>query len=179
MKLVVLALAVMMLSTSAVADTVHPALQAKVSGWQATDDGSLGDSRTPLAEAYQEIRSEFDALDSIDLAQVRRLTRRIQRLSKKHYRAEAVDSWPTIAQVLAADGDDCDGLELLAYWALRDAGEPVWRAVVGHVPSGAFHAVTLWGDPSDPFVLDPTGQMTKRVRKMSFFANWKIVSKFN
>ena len=179
MKLAIMVLALVLVAPLASSETVHPALRTKVRGWQAAASNDLGASQTPLAKAYGKMRREFDSLEGIGLSDVRRLVIRVQRLSKRHYQSETVDHWPTLAQVLAKGGDDCDGLELLTYWALKDAGEPVWRAVVGHGPSGTFHAVTLWGDPSDPYVLDPTGQMTKRVRHLSFFTSWKIVAKFN
>ena len=42
------------------------------------------------------------------------------------------DDWPTVSETLDGDGDDCDGLELLAYTMLRDLGfgeNSVYRAI--------------------------------------------------
>jgi len=172
-----IALIALTATTASSADLVHPALESKVTGWQAVASGDLGKGGTALASSYQKLRGRF--VGPFELSDIRLLASKVQRLSRKHYRSEVGDSWPTLAQVLESGGDDCDGLELLAYWTLRDAGEPVWRAVFLNADANLAHAVTLWGDPADPYVLDPTGLMSKKVQRLSFFKSWKIVARFN
>ena len=87
-----------------------------------------------------------------------------------------LDRWPTLVEVLHSRGDDCDGLELLAYHALRQLGfeaDRVYRAVVLRPATGEHHMVTLWfEDPTDPWVLDPTATMTTKLRRLSELPGW-------
>jgi len=87
-----------------------------------------------------------------------------------------IDHWPTLPEVLASDGDDCDGLELLAYHALRDLGFPkdrVYRAVLKESRLARHHMVTLWfEDRNDPWVLDPTATITTRFVRLSEIGHW-------
>ncbi len=87
-----------------------------------------------------------------------------------------VDHWPTLAEVLAHDGDDCDGLELLTFHALRQMGFPedrVYRAVLHRPRFDQHHMVTLWfEDGNDPWVLDPTATITNRLRRLSELQGW-------
>ena len=74
-------------------------------------------------------------------------------------------------EFFAANGDDCDGLDLIAYELMRDAGfsaDETYRLVVRRERDGANHMVTLWfEDRSDPWVIDATGAMTLEMRKFS------------
>jgi hypothetical protein len=94
-----------------------------------------------------------------------------------------IDRWPTLIEVLHASGDDCDGLELLAYHALRQLGfeaDRVYRAIVLRPSTGEHHMVTLWfEDPTDPWVLDPTATMTTRLRRLSELEAWIPLKLFN
>ncbi|MHA7839234.1 MAG: hypothetical protein ACX98W_17375, partial [bacterium] len=67
----------------------------------------------------------------------------IQTEAKQHYREDgAVDHWATLEETLARNGDDCDGLELLAFHALRDLGfaqSEVYRAIVVRPSDGQHH----------------------------------------
>ena len=96
----------------------------------------------------------------------------IQSEAKQHYREDgAVDHWATLEETLARGGDDCDGLELLAFHALRDLGfadTEVYRSIVVRPSDGQHHMVTLWfEDATDPWVIDPTGAMTLGMPRMS------------
>ena len=94
-----------------------------------------------------------------------------------------VDHWPTLPEVLASEGDDCDGLELLAYHALRDLGFPkdrVYRAILKDTRFGRHHMVTLWfEDGRDPWVLDPTATITTRFLRLSEIGGWVPLKLFS
>ena len=87
-----------------------------------------------------------------------------------------VDHWATLEETLSANGDDCDGLELLAFHALRDLGfgsHEVYRAIVVRPEDGQHHMVTLWFEtPDDPWVIDPTGAMTLGMPRMTEMPAW-------
>lgn len=107
----------------------------------------------------------------------------IQAEAKQVYREDgAVDHWATFEETLARGGDDCDGLELLVFHALRDLGfaeTEVYRAIVVRPSDGQHHMVTLWfEDPEDPWVLDPTGAMTLGMPRMSELPEWKPIKVF-
>ena len=108
----------------------------------------------------------------------------IQGQAREHYVADgAVDHWATFEETLRENGDDCDGLELLVYHGLRDLGfgeNEVYRAIVYRPSDGQHHMVTLWfEDPSDPWVLDPTGAMTSAMLLMSELPNWVPLKLFS
>ena len=101
----------------------------------------------------------------------------IQSEAKQHYVEDGpVDHWATLEETLQANGDDCDGLELLTYHALRELGfseTEVYRAIVYRASDKQHHMVTLWfEDPHDPWVIDPTGAMTSRMQRMSQIPRW-------
>lgn len=107
----------------------------------------------------------------------------IQTEAKQHYREDgAVDHWATLEETLARGGDDCDGLELLAFHALRDLGfaaSEVYRAIVVRPSDGQHHMVTLWfEDAKDPWVIDPTGAMTLGMPRMSELREWMPIKVF-
>jgi len=87
-----------------------------------------------------------------------------------------LDQWPTLPEVLASEGDDCDGLELLSYHALRNLGFPedrVYRAILKESRFGRHHMVTLWfEDADDPWVLDPTATITNHLVRLSEVGDW-------
>src|SRR5690606_29851267 len=110
-------------------------------------------------------------------ALARALAAWLQEQSRIHYVPDgAIDRWATLEETLARDGDDCDGLELLAYHLLLDMGfgdDRVYRAIVLRPADGQHHMVTLWfEDPHDPWVLDPTGAMTSGMPRMSQVPGW-------
>jgi hypothetical protein len=108
----------------------------------------------------------------------------IQAEAKVHYREDgAVDHWATLEETLARGGDDCDGLELLAFHALRDLGfadSEVYRAIVVRPSDGQHHMVTLWFEQAgDPWVIDPTGAMTLGMPLMSELEDWVPIKVFS
>ena len=122
----------------------------------------------------------------------RRLAKKIntwsQREARRHYRIEderdpRKDNWPTFDELLANNGDDCDGLDLIVYGLLIDFGfEPdrVYRAIVKRDRDRGNHMVTLWfEDPHDPWVLDATGAMTFTMLRFSETEGWTPIKVFN
>jgi hypothetical protein len=108
----------------------------------------------------------------------------IQGQAKQHYVADgAIDHWATLEETLSGDGDDCDGLELLTFHALRDLGfdrSEVYRAIVYRPSDGQHHMVTLWfEDRDDPWVIDPTGAMTLGMPRMSEMPAWVPLKVFS
>lgn len=131
-----------------------------------------------LRSKYFEFRAERKRAMAADVAAW------IQSEAKKHYREDgAVDHWATLEETLARGGDDCDGLELLAFHALRDLGfaaTEVYRAIVVRPSDGQHHMVTLWfEDPRDPWVIDPTGAMTLGMPRMSDLGDWVPIKVFS
>ena len=108
----------------------------------------------------------------------------IQGQSRSHYVADGpIDHWATLEETLRGNGDDCDGLELLVYHALRDLGfseNEVYRAIVYRPSDGQHHMVTLWfEDRDDPWVIDPTGAMTTGMPLMSSMPEWVPLKVFS
>jgi hypothetical protein len=179
----------------------------KIAGWQRrerVDDGRqlgrIGGSPSVEADAGDAKRSmvareraddadglrdkyfSFRAERRRDLA--RDVTSWIQSQAKDHYVADGpIDHWATLEETLRGNGDDCDGLELLVYHALRDLGfgdSEVYRAVVYRPSDGQHHMVTLWfEDRNDPWVIDPTGAMTRNMLRMSQMPQWVPIKVFS
>jgi hypothetical protein len=106
----------------------------------------------------------------------------------KHYRIEEspdleTDAWPTSQELFVQNGDDCDGIDLIAYNLMLELGfreDEIFRAVVRRDRDGEFHMVTLWfEDPADPWVVDTTGAMTMRLRRVSELPGWTVAVVFN
>jgi len=124
-----------------------------------------------LRERYSRYRQDTRREIARDLADW------MQSVAKRHYVADGlVDHWATLEETLDRNGDDCDGLELLAFHFLRDQGfsaDEVFRAVIYRPKDGQHHMVTLWfEDPRDPWVIDPTGAMTTGMPRMSERPDW-------
>ncbi len=131
-----------------------------------------------LREKYAEFRREQKR------ALARELAEWVQENARGHYRPDgAVDHWATLEETLARDGDDCDGLELLAFNLLRELGftpSEVFRAIVFRPEDGQHHMVTLWFEtPEDPWVIDPTGAMTRGMPHMSEVPGWVPLKVFS
>ena len=119
----------------------------------------------------------------------RRITEWSQRTARKHYKLDpgnndpVYDRWPTVGELLANNGDDCDGLDLIAYQLLREFGFPsdrIFRAIVRRNRDNANHMVTLWfEDPNDPWILDATGAVTVQFRRASDLPGWTPPKLFN
>jgi len=113
----------------------------------------------------------------------RELAAWIQSQARAHYIADGpIDHWATFEETLRSNGDDCDGLELLVYHALRDLGfgqTEVYRSIVYRPSDGQHHMVTLWfEDRNDPWVIDPTGAMTRGMPRMSDLPDWIPIKVF-
>lgn len=123
---------------------------------------------SPLAEEYvhfaRELRREI----------VERTVKWVQTNSGLYFEEDGeIDHWPTLADVLERGGDDCDGMDVLTFELLRTAGferGEIYRAVLVHKETQLHHMVTLWfpaAERDNPFVLDPTGDVTPIVRRLS------------
>ena len=157
-------------SGPAVESAGYSAANAQLPADQAADSG--------LRAKYFEFRAERKRGFARDVAVW------IQSAAKLHYREDgAVDHWATLEETLARGGDDCDGLELLVFHALRDLGfaeSEVYRAIVVRPSDGQHHMVTLWfEDSSDPWVIDPTGAMTLGMPRMSELPEWTPIKVFS
>jgi hypothetical protein len=130
---------------------------------------------TPEAERLRDKFLRFRAEHRRGMA--RELAAWLQEQAKLHYVPDGViDRWATLEETLARNGDDCDGLELLAFHLLLDLGfreDEVYRAIVFRPGDGQHHMVTLWfEDGGDPWVIDPTGAMTGGMPRMSEVPGW-------
>jgi len=168
----------------------------KISGWQAREraehvdlavapasvsgagDGGPAPEAATLREKFASFRREQQRKQASEVAAW------IQENARSHYRPDgAFDHWATLDETLAADGDDCDGLELLAFNLLRELGfskAEVFRAIVVRPADGQHHMVTLWFEsPDDPWVIDPTGAMTSGMPRMSEVPGWQPLRVFD
>jgi hypothetical protein len=119
----------------------------------------------------------------------KRVTDWAQHLARRYYKWDPnsqdpnFDHWPTVGELLGNNGDDCDGLDLIAYQLLREFGFPqdsLFRAVLRRDRDKANHMVTLWfQDPKDPWVLDATGAATFEMRQFSQLEGWTPTKVFN
>ena len=110
----------------------------------------------------------------------------VQAESHRHYIPDGeTDHWATLSDVVATNGDDCDGLDLLTFLLLRKLGfsqNEIFRSIVVERDSGQHHMVTLWfetGDKSDPWLLDPTGVVTDRLVRLSDVPTWSPIEIFD
>lgn len=142
-------------------------------------------SAPALAGAEGALRSKyFDFRAERRRRTAREFSEWIQSEAKKHYVADGpIDHWATLEETLRGDGDDCDGLELLVYHALRDLGfssSEVYRSIVYRPSDGQHHMVTLWFEErDDPWVIDPTGAMVVGMRRMSQVPEWVPLKVFS
>ncbi len=139
---------------------------------------AAGASNGNLRAKYFDFRAERKR----ELAQ--QVAEWIQAQAREHYSADGpIDHWATLEETLEKDGDDCDGLELLTFHALRDLGfdaNEVYRAIVFRPSDGQHHMVTLWFEnPDDPWVIDPTGAMTLGMPLMSQMPAWVPIKVFS
>ena len=142
------------------------------------DAAPLGhaDAALDLGERYRSFISER----KLDL--LRDVARWAQTQGASHYVSDdGREHWPTLNEVLARNGDDCDGLELLTYYLLRELGfRDVYRAVVVRPSDDQHHMVTLWfAEPGDPHVIDPTGAMARGAPRMSQVRGWRPLKVFD
>lgn len=171
----------------------------KISGWQAREQAQPDTEE--LRRAPASVSGSGEAATSVApipnlrdkyflwrAEQKRSLAREtaewIQRQAKGHYVPDGpIDHWATLQETLDHDGDDCDGLELLVYHFLRDLGfgdDEVYRAIVYRPSDGQHHMVTFWFEtPDDPWVIDPTGAMTRGMPRMSQVPEWIALKVFS
>jgi len=129
------------------------------------------------AHPFGLLRGKLDRfLNRHKRALAREFTTWSQRQARLHFTPDPQttlegDHWPTVEELFETNGDDCDGLDLIAYALLREAGfraDEIYRLVVRRERDGANHMVTLWfEDPEDPWVIDTTGAMASEMRKFS------------
>lgn len=175
------------------------AWSGKISGWQRREKADPAEIRLelpPVAQAASEapsgaagprpavaaaapdLRGKYSAfLTERKRALARDFAAWVQAQAKQHYVADGpIDHWATLEETLKADGDDCDGLELLTFQGLRELGfadDEVYRAIVYRPSDGQHHMVTLWFETvDDPWVIDPTGAMTTGMPRMSELPAW-------
>jgi hypothetical protein len=181
----------------------------KIAGWQRrerADDPGPADAPAPVSEpapdeAEPAAISPPEPVSPADLgqglrakylafrAEQKRATARsvavwTQSQALEHYMDDGpIDHWATLEETLRNNGDDCDGLELLTFNALRGLGfgaSEVFRAIVYRSSDGQHHMVTLWfEDPQDPWVIDPTGAMTLGMPRMSELPGWVPIKLFS
>ncbi len=169
----------------------------KISRWQERERATSGSdvlSAPSMVASGPESREPADAEDlrtkylrfhaERKRATARDLASWIQEQSKIHYIPDGViDRWATLESTLARNGDDCDGLELLSFYLLRELGfrdDEVYRAIVMRPSDGQHHMVTLWFEQrGDPWVIDPTGAMTSGMPRMSEVPDWVPVKLFS
>lgn len=162
------------------------AWSAKIRQWQRREAGDVAvppvansaDEAPPSGLPQADLRAKYDAFRSERRrALARELADWIQEQAPEHYVPDGpVDHWATLEETLDHNGDDCDGLELLAFHMLRELGfdeDEVFRAIVVRRSDGQHHMVTLWfEDPDDPWVIDPTGAMVFGMPHMSEVPDW-------
>ena len=168
----------------------------KVGDWQAREVRDSADHELANAEQIREAgihsgllrvtMGRFRASERMVFA--RRLVEWAQGETRRVYRfdpptSQSEDPWPTTKDLLDANGDDCDGLDLIAYHLLLDFGFPpdqLYRAIVRRDADWANHMVTLWfEDPHDPWVIDAVGAVTQKVRRFSDLPGWTPTKIFN
>jgi hypothetical protein len=164
----------------------------KVRDWQQREVGGRPDVVRRAAEPDPRsglLSKKFRAFADEEKRQLaRRFVAWSQEQAMQHYRFDerqdlAGDDWPSSKDLFDRNGDDCDGLDLIAYNLLLDLGfreDEIYRAVIRRDLDGEFHMVTLWfEDPEDPWVLDTTGAMTMRMRRISDLPGWTPAVVFN
>ncbi len=170
----------------------------KVEQWQARARRDEPKTRPSLPQESSQHKADLSGelrrkMGAFQVDQRQALARKIndwaQDEARTHYRFDrdqrnpARDHWPTFAELLERNGDDCDGLDLIAYELLREFGfQPgeIYRAVVKRDSDGRNHMVTLWfEDRDDPWVLDATGAMSGIMRKFSQLPGWTPTVVFN
>ena len=166
----------------------------KVEEWQARAQAE-GTRLPPTGRSLPSARRSGRLLENMGAfrdTERRRLAREIHawalELARRHYRWDPADDpvydhWPTVGQLLANNGDDCDGLDLIAYQLLREFGFPpeqLYRAILRRDRDGANHMVTLWFElPDDPWVLDATGAVAVEFHRLSELPGWTPTKVFN
>jgi hypothetical protein len=137
------------------------------------DEASLDPGEYPFGL----LRGKFERLLNRHKRRLaREFTEWSQRQARMHYKPDADttlagDHWPTLREFFETNGDDCDGLDLIAYGLLRESGfreGEIYRLIVRRDSDGANHMVSVWfEDPEDPWVIDATGAMSREMLRYS------------
>lgn len=147
--------------------------------------GPAAGNRTAPVDPKDSLRAKYEAFQRVQKRELaRRVARWVQAEARRHYVPDgAVDHWATLEETLQRNGEDCDGLELLAYHSLRELGfrdDEVYRAIVYRPRDGQHHMVTFWFEsPDDPWVIDPTGAMVNGMPRMSQVDGWVPLKVFS
>ena len=167
----------------------------KIRGWQqreqrgasapgASDSATAGATAVGMEhpglerDRVGDLRAKYDSFRAEQRRELARgVASWVQSQASAHYVADGpVDHWATFDETFETNGDDCDGLELLAFHFLRELGfseDEVFRSIVVRRSDGQHHMVTLWfEDLEDPWVIDPTGAMTSGMPLMSDVPEW-------
>lgn len=155
--------------------------------WQASERYESGRAPAPPIPVGGEFAVEVRAFgDAQKLRAAHETLRWIQSRSALRYRSDnGVDRWPTLSEMLERGQDDCDGLELVSFHVLRTLGfgqGEIYRAVLRSTDELQYHMVTLWfdaGPRSDPWVLDPTGWITRDLVRLSSLYSWQALRLFD
>ena len=157
--------------------TRRPSLSA---GWGVAARGEprLAETGYDLLSRYRDFVAERKRSLALEVANW------MQTEGRRYYISDTDgDQWPTLDEVLERAGDDCDGLDLLAYSLLRGMGfgeNEVYRAIVVRTRDNQHHMVTLWFEtPEEPRVIDPTGAMTTGAPRMSEVTGWIPIRLFS
>ncbi len=158
----------------------------KVRNWQARHhlDPAVRDElegeNTPIALKYDRFTRELRrgiVSDTVEWVQAQ---------SHLYYRADGTeDHWATLGEVVESGGDDCDGLDLLAFVLLRKLGfgeQELYRAILVEQKTQQHHMVTLWFEEvgmRDPYVLDPTGVVVEGLARLSQVPTWQPIELFD
>jgi hypothetical protein len=157
---------------------------AKIKNWQSLDQLAVAEHAPKGGQLGEDYRG-------FELELRRRIAAQtvawIQDESRRHYIPDGeVDHWATLSEVIAQDGDDCDGLDLMTFDLLRKLGfskDEIFRSIVVDRETGQHHMVTLWfesaADRRDPWVLDPTGVVTNQLVHLSQVPRWSPIEMFD
>jgi len=167
----------------------------KIADWQARQRrdapilDALPDDARDVAPRHALLREKSLAFEHSERrALAARIAAFAQAEARRHFRWDpetglAGDPWPTSLELYRKNGDDCDGLDLIAYDLLRAFGFPeeqLYRVVMRRDRDGANHMATLWFEtPDDPWVVDATGAISRWLRHLSELPGWTPLRVFD
>ena len=178
----------------ATADPAADPWFAKIEDWQARmlEEAGVGLIAEPTSKVEQKYARLERRMGGLVAEERQRIARSVATFAleqgRQHYRFDEDqslegDHWPTVRELADTNGDDCDGLDLIAYQLLIDLGFPrdqLFRAVMRRNRDRRNHMVTLWfEDPNDPWVFDATGAMTRKLARFSETAGWTPTAVFD
>ena len=159
---------------------------AKIRNWQSRHQLDQAQPAAAPAEASKLLEDYAQFTSSMRRKIAAEAVAWVQDESHRHYIPDGeTDHWATLSDVVATDGDDCDGLDLLSFLLLRKLGfsrDEIFRSIVVERGTGQHHMVTLWfenGDKTNPWLLDPTGVVTDRLVRLSDVPAWSPIEMFD